>query len=58
MPRWQIENLFGHLHHAIHQRPAANQNHARQYLFIESGALDLLGRVTEDLLSPRLKNLS
>src|SRR6185295_949420 len=58
MPRRKVQNLLGHLHHAVHHRPAADQHNTRQNLPLETRALHLLSRVAEYLFGPRLQNLA
>src|SRR5712692_203904 len=56
--RWKVQRLLRHLDDAVHQRASANQYHTRKYLLVEAGSLDLFGRMTENLLGARLKNLT
>src|SRR5712691_5585845 len=56
--RREIQHLLRHIDHAVHQRSAADQHNAREYLFVKAGPLDLFRRVTEDLLGARLKYLA
>src|SRR5262245_29428123 len=54
----KIQDLLRHLHHTVHQRPAADQHNARQDLLVEAGSLNLFRRVREDLFRSRLEDLA
>src|SRR6266478_4753945 len=56
--RREIQHLLRHIDHTVHQRSAADQHDAREYLFVKAGPLDLFRRMTEDLLGARLKYLA
>src|SRR5262245_61531570 len=58
MPRRKVQNLLRHLNHTFHQRSAADQHHAGEYLLVKTSPLYLFQRMTENLFGSRLQDLA